>query len=196
MNGVDGVSPDRNVVAPHPAVEIAADPGRGGCTSAERPRPPDDGRKRAASVREGKDIHGPGHKCGGAGRHVLMYPDDVRWFDGRWLALSEDQVDIGFVAFRVEEHGWGLSWNSGGLFGRIRVERPGLVVEEEHLFPGTGGRLVIHPDGFDHVVDTLDLSAPDLYTGRRTEAGVSVRWLTESEAAAKRELRWRESFDS
>ncbi|MDZ8172895.1 hypothetical protein [Microbacterium xanthum] len=138
------------------------------------------------------------HQLGsrGAGRHVLMYPDDVRWLDGRWLALSEDQVDIGFVAFRVEEHGRGLAWNSGGLFGRIRVERPGLVVEEEHLFPGAGGRLVIHPEGFDHVVDALDLSAPDLYAGRRTEAGVSVRWLTESEAAAKRELRWRESFDS
>ena len=117
-----------------------------------------------------------------------MYPDDVQWLDGRWLALSDGSRDFGYIQFKVLGQGSGFTWERGGFLGRIRRVPPELAVEEKHWSLDDGGILTLDDSGWDEV-DDIDLTDSRLASGSLTIGGVCVRWLRDEEVIAVLENR-------
>ncbi|QPE03668.1 hypothetical protein IT882_10155 [Microbacterium schleiferi] len=112
-----------------------------------------------------------------------MYPDDVQWLDGRWLALSDGSRDSGYVQFKVVVSGPGFTWERGRFLGRIRRVAPELVVEEKHWSLDDRGVLRLDADGWDEI-DDLDLADPRLSVEGVAVGAWSVRWMSDEEVAA------------
>lgn len=140
-----------------------------------------------------------------------MVPVEALRLDGRWLGLSVEGRDIGFVSFRAERVGRGLEWTRSGIFGRIRLAEPSIQVEEEHWSLEADGGVDHSAVGWDEYLDQWDpvdfLDREAGYSFAPTVGGAnsqrngppySVRWLTEAEkrGVLARIVRTRRGFDT
>lgn len=112
-----------------------------------------------------------------------MYPDDVQWLDGRWLALLDGSRHFGYIQFKVAEEGPGFAWERSSLLGRVRRVPAQAVLEENHWSRDDGGRLTLKPDGWDEI-DEIDLADPRLSTNGVAVGALSVRWASSEEIDA------------
>ena len=136
---------------------------------------------------------------------------DAMRLDGRWVGLSVDGRDIGYMSFRAERVGRGLEWTPSGLLGRIRLLEPSVQVDEELWSVEADGRVVHAVDGWDEHLDgwdPVDFLDHDVgYSFAPTVEGVdsrrdpppwNARWLTEAEKqrVLARIVRTRRGFDT
>ena len=112
-----------------------------------------------------------------------MYPEDVRWLDGRWLALSDGSRDSGYVQFKVVGDGPGFAWERGRFLGSIRRVPPDPIVEENHWSLDDKGAVRLDPDGWDEI-DDLDLTDPRLLVEGVAVGAWWVRWMSDEEIDA------------
>jgi hypothetical protein len=123
-----------------------------------------------------------------------MDPLEAVHLDGRWVGLSVEGRDIGYVSFRAERVGRGLEWTRSGPFGRIRLLGPSVEVYEEHWSVKADGGVVQNVDGWDDYLDDwdavnfldqeADAISPLGAQGTESPPGTlpfNVRWLTEAE---------------
>lgn len=112
-----------------------------------------------------------------------MYPDDVRWLNGRWLALSDGSRDSGYDQFEVVGDGPGFAWERGRVLGSVRRVPPEAVVEESHLSLDDKGALRLNPEGWNEI-DDLDLTDPRLLVEGVAVGARWVRWMSDDEVDA------------
>jgi hypothetical protein len=109
-----------------------------------------------------------------------VYPQDPTQLDDRWLALSIDGRDVGYVEFRAQTAGPGTSWEKKGHLGQLARVPTSVLIEEFHWAVLDDGSIGRFEEGWDSVIDKLDLSLDPL-DSHALESGESVRWLGDDE---------------